>query len=298
MKRIISLILGVLSLGVVAIAQPVPPDVYLKWVGQGIPLTATLTQDIVLPLPQSGISRYSFHYIYLYFNGHCNLSDFSSLTTASLRGYVPQPNGGGDSVIQLGGLVNQNPFSGGNGGPLYIMKGNGAVNALKSTLYLVSNNTDVSTCTLDVLYKGTIHEEEGNTTVGVYAPTNIEIDNHAVAPTVTTSGAMTTYAYPYPVFNANIAVNQITFCTLPIATTGAFRATTPVMVTGHITTASGTVVPLGYYSITNGCYTISNPGLGIFGTGGEAVISYTFPTAATYAQQGELVATMSGRVVY
>jgi hypothetical protein len=156
---------------------------------------------------------------------------------------------------------------------------------------------------MDVLYKGTTKEEEGAIPVGVYSNSKVMFSNAGVSPSVSTSGTATTYYYyiHYPGYGVTsfenaVAVDSIYVCVNPVPTTGLYRGTTPVM--AEIATQS---VPLGKYSLTNGCLNISptNGSLAIVTVGGEFDIGFTFPTATAFpTNTTELVVNVFGHNIY
>ncbi len=296
--------------------QQAPPDVYTKWMATG--KTITLGTGMAIPLPTSGVTKYNFHYVYMFFRGSCIASDINTVV-GTISGVFP--NSPSSDGVPIGSVLNpQQPGQPGafgqvaNAPPVIVLKGNGAVNSL-SAYVVIGGTWSGSPCTLDVLYKGTIKEEEGATPAGVLVPAYTVASNEGLTPTTSTSGAMTTYTYNIATANTNgFAIYSVTWCVLPISTTGAFRATTPVVVgastnsTQMLHLSNGTGSLLGKYAVTNGCYTIGSPtgvsalailnGYGTDGTQGKITITYTFPTAAAYPTSTELVATVLLKSIY
>jgi hypothetical protein len=58
--------------------------------------------------------------------------------------------------------------------------------------------------------------------------------------------------------------------------------------------------PLGVYTLLNNCITITTGtiNLGVMAPTDTLEVDFTFPTAATYAQKGELVANVFGTAIY
>jgi hypothetical protein len=304
-QRLIGILVWVgLIFGVYGQPQTTAPDVYLQWELVGQPLTNAASQTITIPMPQSGISKYSYHYVYVYISAPCMPVYIDYGTYGSLTGSVPITSTTSRN-ISIGGLISQNVVGNLQGGSALLMKGNGAVNSLSASLTLLAGSGfNFSACTMDVLYKGTTKEEEGNNALGVYNPTEIYFSTVGITPSVTANGTATwysyninTYGFGATAFNNTIAIDAMYFCVNPSFYTGLYRATSPVTLEVSIASTN-----LGVYSVTNSCMNIqmSNRNLGLIQKGGSLQAIFIFPSAVAYptAWDGELQLSVYGHVVF
>jgi hypothetical protein len=276
------------------------------------PLTNAGVQTVPIPLPQTNISKYSYHYVYIFLSPPCNPAYISNNTYGFMTGQY-QLGGGITRNVPVGGLVSQEAATvAGSNSSILTMKGNGAVTSLTASITLYAGGSySLGACTMDVLYKGTTREEEGAIPVGVYSNSKIAFTNRNWTPSVSTSGTATTYYYyvsgPYdPLLGTNtfenaVAVDSIYACVNPNDATGLYRGTTPILVQLAVQGLTPNPVPLGYYSLTNGCLNISptNGSLAIITSGGDFDIAFTFPTATAYpTTTKELAVTVFGHNIY
>jgi hypothetical protein len=315
MKRILGLILMGIGLTCIGYSQvSAPPDVYAKWIATNVTITNTVTeQNISLPLPTSGITKYSFHYVYIFFSGStCSVNALDVNTTGTLLGTFPNTTTNGQ--IPIGGLLT-NAFSTpsqvtpGSKLPILVLKGNGAVNSLSGNLHLVTAaGIDWTGCTLNILYKGTTNEEEGNIARGVFAPSDVSV----TLGTPSSTGVINTNVDLYRFildppgktgYKAGFAVDNITFCVLPKAADLTYRGTKPVsiqVIQGSVFTNGSNILAVS--SITNSCAVIE---IGSIANVTLRPIDHLYidayvdhATGYPSTGFGELVATMHGHVIY
>ena len=306
-QRLIEILIGVVVTLGVMVGQPAspPPDVYLQWVIVGQTLDSTSPQSITIPLPQSNVSRYSYHYVYAFLSAPCTASTLNYGTYGTIFGSYPL-SGATNRVVPIGGLIGENFVAGNNiTGTVLTMKGNGAVDALSANLTLVAAPGQHFTgCNLDVLYKGTMKEEEGTRPLGLYAPLEISFSNYGFTPVTYTNGSATVQSFMIynpgfgtTNFNNTVVIDDIYFCVNPVQTTGLYRATSPV----ELILNDGEVHNIGDYSVTNGCMRITSAfgAIGIIPKGGQMTAQFLYPTAVSYpTDASELLITVFGHNIY
>ena len=320
MKRAI-IAIGIVLMGLMAMAQTSPPDVVTQWiVNTPTQLPAGPTGFLkIYQVSNINLTRYKYHYFYVflqsYGSGTCAWTDLQATTSGEVYAGIPI-SGSSYAYSEIGGSVNMYPGT----SPVWTirLKGNGYFNFVEAVIFYepANNATGLHNCAVTVLYRGSTEDEDGLVPVGNQVPMVYGCSTVGrLVGNVVTSGTMSTGTYDFgncPLGpNSMLGVGEFNFCVNPIATTGAYRGTGPVMARIYMkppqTALANYITELGTYSVTNSCMVIPMPvntlpvltpqgPSGSTGRGNLIYVDFTWPAAISYpTMQQEIMMIAIGR---
>jgi hypothetical protein len=289
-----------------AIAQTAPPDVVEQWIvtNQILGVVSNVGKTYIPTLPN--LTRYKFHYFYVFINKAsvsgqaCTATSISTSSTAIVYGSVAT---GGTSptsdVVPIGGLLNILPTTNPSVNVAnFVIKANGGFSSIIAEVAYLGGSSGLGGCQVDVLYKGTVTEEEGTNAMGAFAQTGILLSTAGQDAHMTEVVSTHTTAYTLPIvgpagFVPSGTIGNMVLCILPEASTGVFRDTSnPVVGSVYIVPLlnPATMISLGTFVIypNQGCAQVRTDigSLGTVWVGSTMYATFSAPTSSGYPFTG------------